>query len=162
MPEESAITKTLYDGTVALIDGAGASYTVPCSVSMDVSDLAPSQREVIAVECRGTLVSLRKGKRKYPSGTIEMYHTGLSDAAKTTVLDFLFGTGSYAASTSTTTALGDVRTLDIKLTIEGTDLGDASDHVLTMEDNHIVASIKEGEPDTVTGAFTCYGTVSRT
>jgi hypothetical protein len=162
MAEESAIVKTQYDGTVALVDGAGTSYTIPCSVALDVSGLQPGGREVIAVEARGVVKSLRKGKKVFPTGSIEVYLTGLSDATKTTLLDFIFGTAYYSASTSTTTAMGDVRTADIVLTIEGTDLGDSADHVLTMEDCYLSVGIKEGEPNTISGSFTCYGSYSRT
>ena len=162
MAEESAIIKTVYDGTIAFVDNTPTTYTVPCTVSMDVSGLQNAQREAVPYTCRGTLKSLRLGKRVFPSGSIEMYMTGLSDAAKTTVMDLIMKSAYYSASPSTTVAIGDVRTLDVILTIEGTDLGDSSDHVLTLEDCHISVGLKEGEPNTLSGSFTCYGTVSRT
>lgn len=161
MAEESAIVKTVYDGSVSVKPGAGGSYAIPASVSMDISALVQAQKEVIVVEARGELVSLRKGKRKYPSGSIEIYLSGLSDATKTTILDYFLKTGSQAAGTSTTAAIGDVWTIDIILTIKGSVFGDASDHVFTLEDCHVEVGVKEGEPDTITGSFTCYGTVNR-
>ena len=162
MPAESSIIKTINDGSITFTTGDGTSLVLPCSITMDISSLQANQREAVAIEARGVLKSLRQGARVYPSGTVEMYLTGLSDATLTTELDLIFGTGSYSSTTSTTTALGDLRTVDIKLTIEGTDLGDAADHTFTLEDCYLVNAVSEAQTgDTISAAFTCYGTVTR-
>jgi len=47
-------------------------------------------------------------------------------------------------------------------TIEGTDLGDASDHVIVLNDVAITLDLGEGEPNTVSMSFTVYGSITMT
>ncbi len=84
----------------------------------------------------------------------------VSDGTNVTPLDFIRKKGAYASNVSTTTALGDVYTIDIVLTIEGTDLGDAADHTFTLEDVDCRADFAEGEPNTLTINGTIYGTIT--
>ena len=157
MAEESAIVKTVYDGKVLVTNGTTISYELPCSVGMDISGLRESQREVLRFETRGVLRSIRKGKRVYASGSVEIYATGLSHATKTSAFAILLKQAPNSADVSTGTSYGDVFTQTVKLNIEGLSLGDDADHSITLPYCDFEIGFKEGEPDTLTGAFTCSG-----
>jgi len=117
-------------------------------------------RATNAYETRGVLVGLRRGAREYPTFSMSLMVPDLSDGSNVTPLDFIRKKGAYTANASTTTALGDVYTIDIVLTIEGTDLGDAADHTFTLEDVDCRADFSEGEPNTLTINGTIYGTIT--
>jgi hypothetical protein len=53
-------------------------------------------------------------------------------------------------------ATGEVFTLDLEWTIEGTNHGDASDHVLTLPFCVVTGSLSEGDPDQISISFTSY------
>lgn len=161
----SQIAKHFTDGTITLKDGTGTPVTLVVPFSMgdfSISGLNQARRATNVYETRGQLVSLRKGALSFPTGSFSAMIADYSDATNTTVLDFLNKAGSYSANDSTTEALGDVYTVDILLTVEGTDLGDAADHVITLEDCDCSMDISEGEPNSLSVSFTVYGTVSMT
>jgi len=159
----STVIKHLYDGLIALLDGTGTpvQLTVPFSMGdLSIKGLAQTQREVIAYESRGVLNSVRHTKRTYPTGSFSYMIADYSDATNNTVIDFIRKAGSYNANTSTLGTASDVYTIDIKLTVEGTNFGDSSDHTITLEDCHCTIDIDEGEPNKGTISFTTYGAVS--
>ncbi len=159
----STILKHLYDGSLTLSDGTGAAVTL--AVPFDVGDvsvegLQQTQREVTAYETRGVLNTVRHTKRSYPSGSFSVQLPEYMNSSAGNVVDFLMKTNGYSANVSTLVPT-EVYAVDVILTTEGTDQGDAKDHVITMTDCACVASIAEGEPNTVNVSFTCYGTVTR-
>lgn len=162
----SVIAKNFRDGTLQLKDGAGTpnTLTLPLiSGSVNVSGLTESQKDVRAYQSRGNLVSLRKGEATFPTVSFQAMLADLSDGTNQTAYDFCKKVGSYSGNTSTTTALGDVYTIDIVITIEGTDLGDASDHTLTLEDVSVSMDIDAaGDPSMISFSGTVYGTVTAT
>lgn len=161
----SQIVKHFTDGVITLKDGTATPVTlaVPFSVGdLSISGLNQARRATNAYEARGTLTSLRKGAKAFPTGSFSCQIADFSDAIDRTVLDFLLKQNSYSANKSTTEAIGDVYTLDVVLTVEGTDLADAADHVITMEDCDCSLDLAEGEPTTLSVSFTCYGTLSMT
>ena len=163
----SAVIKHFTDGTITVKDGTGSpvTLTVPFSVGdLALSGLAQDAlgRATNAYESRGTLNSLRRGPREYPTVSFSAHMADLSDGTDHTLVDFLRKKNSYSGNTSTTATTGDVYTVDIVLTVEGTDLGDASDHVITMEDVDCRIDIAEGEPNTFTINGTVYGSISTT
>jgi len=160
----SAVIKHLTDGTITLKDGTGSpvSLVVPFSVGdLSISGMETDTlgRTVNAYETRGTLNSLRRGARVYPTVSFSAQLADVTDATEKTLLDMVLKRASYAGNTSTTAATGDVYTLDVVFTIEGTNVCDAADHVITLEDVHFTADVAEGEPNTVTLSGTIYGTV---
>lgn len=161
----STVVKNFGDGTISVKDGTGTPVVL--TVDFDQGDLSltglsATQREVAAYESRGVLKSLRHTTRTYPTGSFTLMLTDVSDDEDTTLIDFLLKRGSYDGNVSTRGANSDVYTVDIVLTIEGTDLGDTADHVITMEDCYCTADVAEGDPNTVTVNFTVYGDVTMT
>jgi len=163
----SAIVKHFTDGVITVADGTGSPVTlvVPLSVGdLSISGLAKDAkaRATNVYEVRGAVSSLRRGAREYPTVSFSAQLADLSDATDQTLVDFLKKTGSYAANISTSVAAGDVYTVKITLTIEGTDLGDSADHTIVMNDVDVRFAIAEGEPNTVTVEGTIYGNVTFT
>ena len=161
----STIIKHFTDGTITLKDGTGTPVTlvVPFSTGdFSLGGLTQALRATNVYEARGQLTGLRKGAKAFPTGSFSCQIADYSDATDRTVLDFLRKNASYSANLSTTTALGDVFTVDLVWTIEGTDLGDAADHVVTLEDCDCSMDLSEGEPNSLSVSFTVYGAVSMT
>lgn len=165
MALESSITKQLQDGTLTLIDGAGATLELAkAQGDFSVSGLQQDQRSPNVYRPRGqrTNQTLRKGNHVDPTGSFSVELDGMNDAVLQTVIDFVLKQGAYAGNTSTTAAEGDLYTLDIQWDEEGISLGDAADHQLVLEDSHIVLDIAEGEPNMQSFSFTCLGLVDDT
>lgn len=161
----STIIKHFTDGTVTLKDGTGTPVTLLVPFFMgdfSLSGLNQARRATNVYEARGQLTGLRKGAKSFPTGSFSCQIADYSDASDRTVLDFLNKQNSYSANKSTTEALGDVYTVDLVFTVEGTDLGDAADHVITIEDCDCSMDLANGEPNSLTVSFTCYGTISMT
>lgn len=163
----SAIPKHFTDGQITLADGNGTpvTLTVPLSTGdLSISGLGkdPKARATNVYEARGAITGLRRGAREYPTVSFSAQLADVSDATDQTVIDFLLKRGSYASNTSTSVAAGDVYTVKITLTIEGTDLGDSADHTIVMNDVDVRLAIAEGEPSTVTVEGTIYGNVTFT
>ena len=161
----STVIKHLYDGAIKLTDGTGTpvTLTIPFTVGdLKLSGLAETQKNVVAYEARGTLASLRHTSRTYPTGSFSFQIADYSDATNLTAIDFLRQTGAYNANLSTLGTASDVYTLDITLTVEGTNFGDGSDHTIVLEDCHCTLDPSEGEPNSVSVNFTVYGNVTFT
>jgi hypothetical protein len=160
----SVVIKHFTDGSITLKDGTGTPVTlvVPFSLGdLSISGMETDTlgRAVNAYETRGVLNSLRRGARVYPTVSFSCQLADVTDATNTTLLDFVLKRASFAGNTSTTAATGDVYTMDVVFTIEGTSFGDAADHVITMEDVHFTIDAAEGEPNTVSLSGTIYGTL---
>lgn len=165
---ESNIVKNFRDGTVSFLDGTGTPVTY--TLTLEQGDLkvggqnfSGKSYEISVIEDRGEVGALRKTNRKYPTFSFSCYFrsfTGVSGSG--TVKDFLLFRNAYSANVSTTT-LGDVKTLDLKLSIEGTDLGDAVDHTTTLEDIVIDAiDFEEGDVDKLMVSGRVLGTITDT
>lgn len=158
----STVIKHLYDGSITLSDGTGVPVTlvVPFSQGdLSVSGIQETQNAVVAYETRGTLHSVRHAARTYPTGSFSFMIADYADATNNTVVDYVTKANSYSGNATTLTG-SDVYAIDIILTVEGTDLGDATDHTITLTDCVCTMDIAEGEPNTGTINFTCYGTVT--
>jgi hypothetical protein len=155
--------KNFVDGLITLSDGTGVpnTFAVPfTNGDFSASGLAQLLREVAAYETRGVLNSLRHTTRRYPSGSFTVQLDQLFNGTADTLIDFVSKTGNAAAYASTST--GDVYTLDVRLFIDGSALGDATDQQIDMTDTHITIDIAEGDPSSVTVNYICYGTITRT
>jgi len=161
----STIIKHFTDGSLTVKDGTGTPVTLAIPFTMgdfSLGGLTQALRATNVYETRGVLVGLRKGAKAFPTGSFSCMVADYSDASDRTLLDFLRKSNSYSANLSTTTALGDVYTVDLVFTVEGTDLGDSADHVLTLEDCDCSLDLSEGEPNSLSVSFTVYGAVSMT
>ena len=159
----STVIKHLYDGAITLADGTGVPVTlvVPFTVGdLSVTGLAETQSNVVAYETRGTLNSVRHTSRTYPSGSFSFQVADYSDGTDQTAIDFLLKQSSYSANVSTLGSNAEVYTVDVTLDVEGTDFGDTADHSIALTDCHFTIDHSEGEPNTVSCSFTCYGSVT--
>ena len=156
---ESLIIKTKRDGTIKFLDNAGANtYTVAYEAGdLNISIPGPS---VISPLDRGSLgspPSLRYSDDAPITGSFTAMLRDLGDAAYTTLSEIITQTGHVATTwVSTMGANGEVFTLDLEWTIEGTNHGDASDHVLTLPYCVVTGSLSEGDPDQISISFTSY------
>ena len=162
----STVVKHLYDGQIDVEDGTTptpVSLTVPFTVGdLSLSGYAETQRGVTAYTARGVLTSVRHTDRTFVTGSFSAQLADISDGTDNTLVDFLTKQGSYASNVSTLGASAEVYGVKITLTVEGTDLGDSADHTIVLDDCVCTVDISEGEPNTVTVNFTCYGTISLT
>tara|TARA_R110000822_G_scaffold266843_1_gene390562 strand:+ start:95 stop:589 length:495 start_codon:yes stop_codon:yes gene_type:complete len=156
----SLIIKHFTDGVITLTDGTGTPVvlTVPFSQGdFSLSALQQTQQDVVAYQSRGELHSVRLAAKNFPTGSLSFMVADYSDGTNQTALDFLLKTGSYATNVTTLTNSLEVYTVDITLTVEGTDHGDPTDHVITVTDCDCTVEIAEGEPNTASVSFIMYG-----
>jgi hypothetical protein len=163
----SEIVKQSHDaGSIVLSDGTSGT-PLSCTVRFDSADfsasgLSAAQREAVVYQSRGVLRSVRNGALQFPTLTFSMMVTDLTDSDAGTVLDFLHKTGSFSARVSTNTTQTERFFCTIVYTIEGSTYGDAADAVMTFTLCDVSEyTIAEGEPNTISLTFTCYGTATR-
>ena len=112
---------------------------------------------------RGDFGSLRYTNFTPPTFSFTAYMTEVSDATNKNLMDAVSKTGAFAAGVSTLGSAASVPwTLNVTWTIEGTDDGDASDHVIALTNCHLKIDAKEGDPNTFSISGTCYGTITLT
>lgn len=169
----STVVKNLNDGELTLKDGTGTPVTlvVPCTVGdatiqglRAASGITDEYNEVTAYEARGKLTGVRHTARHYPSGSLSCQLRGLTSASVGEVLDFIRQTNAYSGNLSTLAAgaNADVYTILIQLKIEGTSHGDNADAIITLDDCYCTADVAEGDPDTITINYICYGAITVT
>lgn len=160
----SNVIKQSHDaGTIAIADGTGTPLSVTARydrADFTAQGIAQSMREIVAYVSRGKLQGLRKGAPKWVSGSFSVMVAEVSEASTGTIQDMIHGKGAFSSRVSTTASLGDVITLDITWTMEGTDFGDGADIVVKFKDCAIEWTIAEGEPNTCSFSFTCYGDIT--
>ena len=158
----STTIKNFRDGTLLINDGAGspAAHTVQFEAGdFSVSGLLPNQKELTTYMDRGDLASIRHTNQTFPSGSFTMHMADLTDAGYSTASDLMLKKGSHASAVSTLGANAEVYTVKLTLTIEGTDHGDGNDHTIVLDDCACSVDVAEGDPNSVSVSFTCYGTV---
>ena len=159
MPE-SNIVKVKRDGSIALLDGTSPSprsYVVSAEPG-DMNIAVPGTTKNNFLD-RGRLVgSVRYGDDQAVTGSFSVYFRGglSTDGASAALLDILNGTAfSYATNPwiSTLGTNAEVKTMDLVFTVEGTDHGDAADHICTIPDCSLDFSLAEGDPNTISINF---------
>lgn len=163
----STVIKHWKDGTVTATDGAAHSLTIPFSLGdFKLSGLSADQSDVKIYKVRGVKQTVRKGESVEPSGSFSCYIADFSDATNSTAYDFFCKKNLYSSNTSTisssSTPPGDVYTVTLVWTIEGTDVGDSTDHTVTCTHCSVSVDLQEGEPDSLAISFTVLGTVTLT
>ena len=155
----STIVKTKRDGSITIADGGANTFTV----DFEAGDLSLSIPGAAANNFldRGRITatpSVRYGDDQPVTGSFTAYLRDLSDASYETLTEILCQTGQVASTWgSTLGANAEVFTVKITWTIEGTDHGDAADHVCVL--NHCYASggsLSEGDPNTISFNFTSF------
>ena len=154
----STVVKSYRDGSIVLSDGTGTPLTV--TVQFEAGDLSLSgtnqgNYEHTKYLDRGELGSIRKTNRMFPTGSFTCQMTDLSDATDRLIWDIVNKTGAFTAAVSTLGANADLYTLKIVLTVEGTNFGDATDHVLTMNDCRCAPATSKPPVCAVTSRHPC-------
>ena len=166
MANESAFLKNFTDGTLTVKDGTGSPVALVvqnCQGDFGLSGLSADQKEIVAYQTRGALSTLRTTNQSFPTGSFSIMMSELSDGTLTTLVDFLLKQGSYSSNVSTIgTATSSPYAVLIELQIEGTDAGDAADHVISCDDCVCTVDFAEGDPNTISVSFTVYGSISMT
>lgn len=155
MGASSAQIKNFVKGSVRFADGTGTPVTlvVPCDQgNYALTGLSAKLNQPIKVESRGRFKSLIRGPRIYPQFSLMAYVgnlIGATTSAPGSELEMLFGKGAYSANISTLGASREM-TIDVRLTVEGTDWGDTADETIDLED--VICSIdfnESGEGNTI-------------
>lgn len=165
MAAESTVPKGAVSGAVTLLDGTGTPVSLAALYShgdLAGTNLSGKLNEVTPVESRGNLHGLIHGARRYPEVSFTVYANnivGSSASAPGTPYEFVNQIGAYSANISTSGA-GRPYTVDVRLTIEGTDQGDTADETITFEDCRVTPSFNEAmDGNTIAFSATCYGNV---
>ncbi len=160
----STVVKHLHDGSITLSDGTGSPVTlvVPFSTGdLSTDGEQETQNAVNAYETRGVLHTVRHGAKSYISGSFSFMVPEYTNSSIGVAIDFLKQQNAYSGNNSTLVPT-EVYAVDIILTTEGTDLGDGKDHTTTLTDCVCTIARAEGEPNTASISFTCYGTMTDT
>lgn len=161
----NSIVKNFRDGQLVLKDGTGTPIAVTIqfeSGDFSISGLsANSNTEVTTYLDRGALGSVRLTSQTFPTWSFSAHMVEFSDATEKTLWDAVNKTGTFASAVSTITN-SDVYGLDCVINIEGTSLGEATDHTLTLVGNRITLDFSEGDPNSFTVNGTCFGSISAT
>lgn len=161
----NSIVKNFRDGQIILKDGTGTPIAVTIefeSGDFSISGLsANSNTEVTTYLDRGSLGSVRLTSQTFPTWSFTCHMVEFSDSVTKTVWDAVNKTGTFATAVSTITN-SDVFGLDCVINIEGTSLGEATDHTLTLVGNRITLDFAEGDPNSFTINGTMYGSMTAT
>ena len=161
----SSVVKNFRDGLITVASGGGSPITLTVQYENGDFSLSGSNQgnyEHTKYLDRGDLGSLRRTVRSFPTGSFTAQLTELADATNNTLWDAVNKTGSFSAAVSTLGANADLYTLNITLTIEGTQFGDATDHVLIMNDCRCSIDVAEGDPDSFSLNFEVLGSITAT
>lgn len=162
----SAIIKNYRNGTIVIADGTGSPITL--TVAYEAGDFALSgvmqgQKEVVMYQDRGDFASLRYTNFVPVTFQFSAHMTEISDATNKCIADAVSKTGAFSAGVSTSGSATDMPwTLNVTWTVEGTDAGDASDHVCALTNCRLTCDMSEGDPNSFSISGTCYGTITLT
>lgn len=155
---ESTIVKTKRDGTIKFSDlGASNEYTVAYEagdLSIDIP--GPTVTNSLDRGIMGATPSLRYGDDQPMTGSFTAQLRDISDATDETLFELIAKSGAVAGWTSTLGANAEVAAVTLTFTIEGTDHGDAADHVVVCNHCVVTGGISEGDPSTISISFTSY------
>lgn len=165
MAAESTFWKTNLQGTIELRDGTGTPVTLTIGTDrgdLKITGLGAKLNAPQVMTRRGRFGSLNRGERVFPQVTFSCFMgnaVGSTTSAPGTPSEFLSKLGAYAANVSTLGANREY-TVDIRLTIEGTNFGDSSDETITCEDCVATVEIAEGiDGNVLTISAQCLGSV---
>lgn len=162
----SAIVKNFRSGTIAMQDATGTPIAM--TVAYESGDFALSgimqgQMEVAMYLDRGDFGSLRRTNFTPATFSFTAHMTEISDATNKNLMDIVSKTGAWASGVSTLGTGADFPwTIDITWTIEGTDAGDSSDHIVALTKCHCKIDAKEGDPNSFSISGTVYGAITLT
>lgn len=155
----SQIIKTKRDGSITLSDNGGTHSLTVAFEAGDFSLSIPGPSVINSLDRGqfGATPSLRYGDDAAMTFSFSANLRDLSDAAYATLESIILQSG-FVGSTwvSTMGASGEVFTVNVVWTIEGTDHGDGADHTITLQHCVLTGSLAEGDPDTISISGTSY------
>ena len=161
---ESDVVKTRRDATIRFFD---ATAVTPLDYTFTVEEgsyqYTPGSPDRIVVRDRHAIAGLRKGADPIGQISFSIHFREFTNAvADGTAIDFLEARGAYAARVSTASAAYEFNLFDVEYTVEGTDHGDAADHVQTVTRCFGDWDFAEGDLDIVNVTVEVYGTHTET
>ena len=162
----SSVVKNFRSGTILLADATATPITL--TVAYESGDFALSgimqgQKDVAMYLDRGDFGSLRKTNFTPATFSFTAHLTDISDATNANLMDAVGKTGAFASGVSTLGTASDFPwTLNVTWTIEGTDAGDPSDHVVALSNCHLKIDASEGDPNSFSISGTVYGAITLT
>ena len=158
MAYSSAIVKTKRDGTVTLTDGAANSYIANFQVGdFSFEEVKP---ELIVIRDRATIAGARKGDDQESTLSFTCHLRALTDSGNDALLDFINGTLSGSALTSTGGLGYEPFMCTVAYNINATALGDSKQYTATFSKVELRASITEGDPDSISISGTVLGGIA--
>lgn len=165
----SSVVKNFRDGTITISDGTSPS-PLTLTVQYEAGDLSLSgvnysstgPVEYTKYLDRGELGTVRRTNRSFAAGSFSCQMTELSDGTNQNVWDIVNRSGAFSSAVSTLGASADLYTLQIVLTVEGTNFGDSADHILTLNNCRCSIDFAEGDPNSFTITFEVLGAIAAT
>jgi len=155
---EPTTVKVRRDGTIALADNAGFGGGNTYTVAYENGDGSLSQPKAdrIVIRDRGVIAGLRKGDDAVGSFSFSVHMRSFTDANITLIdaLDFINGASGWTSSGGTGY---EQKLLSAKITVEGTDHGDSTDHTATASKVLFEWTFDEGDPDVINVTGEIYG-----
>jgi hypothetical protein len=155
--------KNFTDGTLTLTDASGTPISCTARFvngDLSIDGLKAKLRDTTAYQSRGAITSVRHTTRKFVTGSFTCQLSEFSSASANDVTDACCKTGAFASGVSKLGTSAEVWAIDLTWVMEGTNYGDSGDHTLTIGSCECEVSLKEGDPNTVSVAFTSYGSIS--
>jgi hypothetical protein len=158
----STSVKVRRDGQIVLKDASTATVSLTVAYeegNLSLDNLANSDAQTV-VRDRNIIVSVRKSDQEPITGSFSFFFRAFTSSDVGSVRDFITGENAYSANVSTGAAgvpFVEHFCVDLQFTVEGTDLGDAADHVATLSKCLCTLSMAEGDPNTWTLNFTAFG-----
>ncbi len=149
----SSVVKVKRDGAVIFADNSGFGGANVLTIEKEPGDFnmsAPRPARNNFLD-RGRLVSsVRLGDDQPLTGSFSSYFRDATDAGVATLMDLLNWSGWLGSNwVSTLGSNAEVKAVDLRHTIEGSDHGDGADHSITITDVSLDYSYAEGDPNTL-------------
>lgn len=141
------------DGALYLLDGSGASLTIPLEMGdVSISGLSGDMTEVAVYRSRGKTVAIRKTNDLQPSISFSAMLNRLSSVTNDVIADFIRFKGKYAGNIRTSGICGDAKTLNAKWVVSTPD----GDETIIVRDVVFTFDFSEGDPSSVSLSGTIY------
>lgn len=156
----STFVKNNTNGEIRVADANALGMTLQFDQGdFTVGPIMDILQEVVKYERRGKFKSLNLSSRVYPTGSFTACVTQFTDATVAMFMDFILGTGAFAARVGTLP--GPKFACNITFKMEGTDFGDDDDHEFTLHDCIVtIDNFTEGDPNLLSFSFEVLGPIT--
>jgi hypothetical protein len=150
MAAPSTQPKNSFKGTISFADGTGTPVTLSVVFTKGdttLPELRQHLNEDVIISARSRFIGLSTGAPSYPQVSFSAFCgnlVGSSNTAPGSPMEFCHGKGAYSANISTIGA-NRLMTIDVVITIEGSDWGDTADETITLEDCRMGVAWAEAE-----------------